>query len=96
MLGQKFETSPLKYCPLIKKKCISNKCMFWVSFTNELKTTTETCAVIMGVMLHSQVVVEQIRTQATLDKATNVIALSMDNLLSLAETASKRALKSPN
>ena len=73
MLGQKIITSEIRQCPFLGKKCIQEKCMLWMSFENENKTTFKTCALVIQPQLAAQGIVEQVRVIATLDKFNNQI-----------------------
>jgi len=74
LTDEKVIKSDIRLCPLLNKDCIQDKCMLWVSFLNEDKTTFKTCAFVMNVQLAQQQVVEQIRTQAAMESVRNEFA----------------------
>lgn len=78
-----------KVCPLLAKRCIEHKCMFYVHEAQVNSATGETregfeCLFLLQYQLERQGVVEQIRTIATVDKVDATLQAAGQGLMQIA------------
>ena len=68
----------LKFCPLIKKQCVGDKCAWWVEINgmdpNGKAVLDEECSIPWLVFLGKEQLVETARTGASYDKVANMTA----------------------
>lgn len=62
------ETMERRQCPFLGKRCLGAKCALWMHYAREDGKVFEACTFVLGTLLQQQAVVEQIRTQAGVDK----------------------------
>src|SRR5918999_6571194 len=87
-----------RFCPFIARKCVGDACMLWgiESFRETLTGTERTepgCLIVFQYQISRHGVVEQIRTQAGIDKVATELTEAGDRVLqAVAIGAARRAL----
>jgi len=73
------------HCPLLDKKCIQEKCMFWAEFNRADETTFQSCAISFLPVLISQQISETISNQAAIETFRNIVAKGADQFMRMVE-----------
>ena len=90
-------TMDQRLCPFLQKPCVGAQCALWMRYDRADGHTFEACTFVLSTVLQEQGVVEQIRTQASMDKTATEIQAGFHTgartLVALATAASRRALE---
>lgn len=91
----------MKMCPLLKKDCIENKCMWWVEMiaknvkTGEMETANN-CAISKIPTLLVEELQNTRGIQASVESSRNETVARQEVLLHMIDGAQRRELADPN
>lgn len=91
--GPEVITMDRRKCPRTGETCWGSECALWMRYDRQDGRAFEACADVLAAILQEQVIIEQMRTQASADKVATNITNGFGGLLALAARAQARLPK---